>query len=191
MTLDKINVNGLKNFIYYLLIFPLNTFAQRASNEDIHGDALSGGSSLFAAIIGLIVFLFVIKTMTENKGFRTGVFLYAGALLSIILVGTIFGKEITIIYLLGMMVFLFLYDKKITDEKNNQSKDHTAEQRNDNPNKDSSASKKSPKICLKTIPKIGQRSIQCTKCGAPQIIDDSPRMVECYLCKNKWLYKKN
>lgn len=189
MTIDKLNVKKLKNIIYSLLIFPLNTFAQRVSNEDIHGDTLSGGSGLFALIIGLIVFLFVIKTMMENKGFRAGIFIYIGILLSIILVGKIFGEEITIIYLLGLAVLFLIYDKKITDEKVDQSKDELTKQKY-NSDIEKNISKKPTKICSTKFPKNKQKSIQCRKCGSFQMIDDSSKMVDCNLCKHKWLYEK-
>lgn len=190
MILNNTNNRILKIIINYLLLSPFNAFAQRVSNEDLHGNILSGGSNFFAVIIILVVILFIIKTMATNKGFRSGIFLYGGVLLSIILIGKTFEKEITILYLLGLAVFFFFYDKKITGEESKQSGNKTIRQRNNNSEKDSSASKNSIKVCLKTVPKNNEKSIQCKKCRSFQIINDSSRMIECTLCKHKWLYEK-
>ena len=113
-----------------------------------------------------------------------------GALFYAMLASGTHYQDRSVDYLLGLAVFFFFYDKKITGEESKQSGNETIRQRNNNSKKDGNASKNSIKVCLKIVPKNNEKSIQCKKCGSFQIINDSSRMIECNLCKHKWLYEK-
>ena len=102
--------------LYIGLFISFNSFALRASNEDIYGNA-AGGSDIFGyfglAIIGVLMVWGFIK----NKGFRNGLLIYAGFLGGILLIFELFGKDVGIAACIIAVVFLWIYDRSISNKK--------------------------------------------------------------------------
>jgi hypothetical protein len=109
--------NFYKTIFLLLFAASFDVYAQRASYEDIYGDAPRGDGGILGTI-GLIIFgAFIVWGFISNRGFRLGVLAYAGFLGAIMFVYSAFGKEAGIGACIVAIIVLWFLDPANRDKK--------------------------------------------------------------------------
>jgi len=98
----------------------MNSYAQRATDEDIYGEISGRSDGGFFGTLGLIIFgVFIAWGLISNKGFRLGVMAFAGFMGGLIFIFKTFGQDIGVLACIVAIIILWFIDQQNTANKNN------------------------------------------------------------------------